>query len=160
MIGILRKHRMRRGSDTKPPRVWVVFSGQADVPWLRLLKPGFRHCYIVMRDNGQWISVDPMLHQMEVHVHADLPPDFDMPGWLEARGQRVVMAFIDGSHKRPAPWRPFTCVEAVKRILGLHARFILTPWQLYRYLTQPEQEKELYHGKSHLAPQSTARSAA
>jgi hypothetical protein len=135
-----------------PQRVWVVFSGKADLPWLRMLRPGFRHCYVLLFEGGRWISVDPMLSRMEIHVHNHLPADFDLPGWLESRGQRTVLAFIDHSSARPAPWRPFTCVEAVKRILGLHAGFVLTPWQLYRHLTQPEHIKENFHGKPVLVP--------
>ena len=36
---------------------------------------------------------------------------------------------------KPAPFMLFTCVEAVKRVLGIHRRGIVTPWQLYRHLT-------------------------
>ncbi len=33
---------------------------------------------------------------------------------------------------------PFTCVEAAKRVLGLHDRRVVTPWQLYRRLSDPD----------------------
>lgn len=138
---------------------WVVFHGQADLPWLRFLKPGFRHCYLLLREGPHWISIDPMLNHMDINLHSHLPPDFDLPGWLEARGHTVVLAFTDRTHKKPAPWRLFTCVEAVKRILGLHTNFVLTPWQLYCHLTQPAHKKEItHHGKSYLSAQSFARS--
>jgi hypothetical protein len=29
-------------------RVLVVFSGTTDIPWLRVLKPGFRHCFALV----------------------------------------------------------------------------------------------------------------
>ena len=32
------------------------------------------------------------------------------------------------------PLRPYSCVESVKRILGIRAGLVLTPWQLYRHL--------------------------
>ena len=133
---------------------YVVFHGQADLPWLRLLRPGFRHCYAVLRSGGRWLSFDPMLNRLEVRVHAHLPLDFDLPGWLAARGHTVVRAVIDGTRSRPAPWRPFTCVEAVKRLLGLHARAVLTPWQLYRHLIQPEQAKETRMGSLTSSPKT------
>jgi hypothetical protein len=134
-------------------RAWVVFNGQSDLLWLRILRPGFRHCYVLLNEGGRWVSVDPMLNRMEIHVHNHLPDDFDLPGWLQARGQRVVPAVVDRSRTSPAPWRPFTCVEAIKRILGIHARCVLTPWQLYRHLTQPEHKKEiLHHGKPVFVP--------
>lgn len=127
---------------TSPQKAWVVFSGQTDVPWLRFLKPAFRHCFIVLNDNGSWVTVDPMMNHMDVKVHAHLPADFDLPRWLQSRGQRVIPAVLDRTKLKPAPWRPFTCVEAVKRILGLHERFVLTPWQLYRHLTQTPSRME------------------
>jgi hypothetical protein len=33
-----------------------------------------------------------------------------------------------------------SCVDVVKRVLGIHAPFILTPWQLYKYLCNTYQE--------------------
>ena len=33
--------------------------------------------------------------------------------------------------------RPLTCVEIVKRLIGLQARSVVTPYQLYRRLIQP-----------------------
>jgi hypothetical protein len=47
---------------------------------------------------------------------------------------RVVETRIRPAPRRPAPLRPYTCVEAVKRILGLHAPWVITPWQLYGLL--------------------------
>lgn len=127
----------------KDQKAWVVFSGQTDLPWLRWLRPGFRHCFVVLHDGMHWLTVDPMLHRMDVRVHRDLPRDFDLPRWLAGRGQFVMPAAVDVKRRKPAPWRPFTCVEAVKRVLGLHAGFILTPWQLYRYLNNHTQ-KEIF----------------
>ena len=75
-----------------------------------------------------------MLNHMDMQLHKHVPEDFNFPAWLENRGQLVIPAPIDRTQKRPAPWRPFTCVEAIKRVLGIHARFIMTPWQLYRHL--------------------------
>ncbi len=128
-------------------RAWVVFSGQADRPWLRILKPGFRHCFAVLHDGRQWLSFDPMLNHIDLKVHNHVPKDFDLPGWLAARGHRVMAAPVDRSRKTPSPLALFTCVEAIKRLLGLHRFFILTPWQLYRYL-------ESYSRAAVSAPQS------
>lgn len=121
---------------------WVVFSGQADLPWLRVLKQGFRHCYVLMHDGKAWFSVDPMLNYTDVRIHHTVPAEFDFPAWLVAQGNIVVASKIDRSALRPAPWRIMSCVESVKRILGLHGCFIFTPWQLYRCLTQEETSKK------------------
>lgn len=115
-------------------KAWVVFSGQTEFSWLKFLRPGFRHCYVLLNDGERWSSVDPLSHFTEVAIHHHVPPDFDLPAWLESRGLKPVFAPVRRPLKKPAPLMLFTCVEAVKRILGIHRRFILTPWQLYRYL--------------------------
>ncbi|PZO79297.1 MAG: hypothetical protein DI626_11610 [Micavibrio aeruginosavorus] len=116
-------------------RAWVVFSGQTEISWLRFLKPGFRHCYVLINDGERWMSVDPLSHLTDISVHHHVPVDFDLPGWLAARGNRVVKAPLRRDVTRPAPFMIFTCVEAVKRVLGIHCRKVVTPWQLYRHLT-------------------------
>jgi len=60
--------------------------------------------------------------------------------WREA-GFTVVGARVREPGRRPAPAAPLTCVEVVKRTLGIHARGILTPHRLYRAL---EEEKEYF----------------
>lgn len=114
-------------------KAWVVFSGKADVPWLKLLRPGFRHCFVLLHDGRYWLSVDPMLNYMDVQLQK-VPSDFDVADWLKQRGNIVVPASVCRDKKVPAPWSPFTCVEAVKRVLGIHARWVMTPRQLYKFL--------------------------
>ncbi|MBL4804584.1 MAG: hypothetical protein JKY71_06930 [Alphaproteobacteria bacterium] len=114
-------------------RAWVVFSGQADLPWLKILKPGFRHCAVLLNDGERWITIDPLSNYTDVNVH-HVATDFDLPRWMCGRGHIVVPAEVSRS-ETPAPLGLFSCVEAVKRVLGIHDRLILTPWQLYRHLT-------------------------
>lgn len=121
-----------RSIQQSPKRAWVVFSGRADLPWLKILKPGFRHCFVVLNDGVRWITMDPLSNYTDVIVHS-FPVDFDFPGWLAKRGNHVVSTCAECPVK-PAPWGVFSCVEAVKRCLGIHRRFIFTPWQLYKYL--------------------------
>ena len=116
------------------PRAWVVFCDNTELAWLRLLRPGFRHCFVVLHDGGRWIAIDPLAPRLEVTA----PPvaaDYDLPGWFAEHGHTVVPAAVWRDLARPAPWGPFTCVETCKRLLGLHDRFVVTPWQLYRRLT-------------------------
>lgn len=117
-------------------KAWVVFSGQADLRWLKILKPGFRHCYIVLKDRWQWVSIDPLSHYTQIEFHAQVRQDFDLPAWLRGQGMVVVETTIKPPPRKPSPWMVFTCVEAVKRFLGIQKRFILTPWQLYHHLTK------------------------
>jgi len=113
----------------------VVFCDGTDLAWLRLLKPGFRHVFVALADAGRWLTLDPLSPHTELAIQ---PVDaaFDLAGWFRDRGLTVVETTLDRSRSRPAPVALFTCVEAVKRVLGLHAPFILTPYQLYRHLAR------------------------
>lgn len=116
-------------------RALVVFSGRADLWWLRLLKPGFRHCFVALEGDSGWVVVEPLSHCTEVAL---LPPgrDGDLAEWYRRHGLIVVETATATPRRKPAPWRPYSCVEAVKRILGIQAGNVLTPWQLFRYIEQ------------------------
>jgi hypothetical protein len=135
------------GADQK---AFVVFTGQSDWPWLRWLKPGYKHCFVLIHDGERWLSMDPMLNHTEIQIH-NVPDDFDMAAWLRERGHHVIRANMRRDHVRPAPFMIFTCVEAVKRVLGLHDRRIITPWQLYRALTSPSRNEEQHFLKGELS---------
>lgn len=118
-----------------PPgrRALVVFSGQADLPWLRLLRPGFRHCFVVLDRPGGWVAVNAMAHRTDITVLPALECD-DLAALYRAQGLRVIETVVTIPPKRPAGWRPYSCVEESTRILGLSRYLIFTPWQLYRFL--------------------------
>jgi hypothetical protein len=128
----------------------VIFSDQTDLPWLRLLRHGFRHCFLAILQGSRWLIYDPLVHRTEITA-LDLPLDFDLAIWYRAHGFRVVATTIQpGPPPRHGlrPWahfpiRPFTCVEAVKRVLGIRATTIFTPWQLYRHLGSRNRRRHL-----------------
>ncbi len=126
--------------NTAGTEAWVVFSGQTEMPWLNILKPGFRHCYVLLNDGQHWLSIDPLSNYMEVTVH-HVPAAFDLPLWMKDRGHKILPARIERKRKQ-APWSVFTCVEAVKRVLGIHSRIVFTPWQLYRHLVKHYQSEK------------------
>lgn len=113
--------------------IWIVFSGDSTLPMLRFLKQGFKHCFAVILQNGRWVTIDPLSHYMEVNVQ-DIDESFDLPQWLGQRGHRVVQIVPKSPPRRVAPVLPFTCVEAIKRMIGMHSWRIVTPWQLYKAL--------------------------
>ena len=59
-------------------KCYVVFSDNTTIWWLRFLKPGFRHCYLLlkMKNSGMWIELNPFSNQTAVFVY-DYPIDFD-----------------------------------------------------------------------------------
>lgn len=130
-------------SESRP--ALVVFSGQADLVWLRLLRPGFRHCFVVLGTPGGWVSLNPMAHRTDLTV-LTVPFGFDLADWYRAQGLTVVETVSRLPPRRSAPWRPFTCVEAVKRVLGIHDGFVLTPWQLFRHIEKTG-KKSLTEGR-------------
>lgn len=119
--------------NNKLPKAWVVFTGKTDMAWLKILRPGFRHCYVLLNDGLNWFSLDPLSNYMDVSIHHNVPATFDLPRWMRDRGHAVVPAPLKREQEE-APWMILTCVEAVKRVLGINKRFIVTPWQLYRHL--------------------------
>jgi hypothetical protein len=122
---------------TGPPvgrEALVVFTGRAVLTWLRVLKPGFRHCFLFVRDDPYWIQCNPMAHETALLLHTEAEMDWLVERLSGAEGCTIVKTATRAAPRRAAPWRPFTCVEAVKRGLGLQEKGIWTPWQLYRFL--------------------------
>lgn len=114
-------------------RALVVFSGRTGVRWLRWLKPGYRHCFVAIDDGNAWLTVDPLLHRLEIRA-SGLPSSFDLAAEYRRLDLDVVEVAPAAVPLRRAPFGPFTCVEAAKRLLGIRARWVLTPWQLRRWL--------------------------
>lgn len=112
----------------------VAFGDAARPRWLKLLAKGFRHCLIAIKDGGRWVVCDPLSHWTEIAVLPCLP-EHVIAARLVAAGYLVVPARACAPEPAPQPWRPYTCVEAVKRALGLRAPWVLTPKQLFRRLT-------------------------
>lgn len=113
----------------------VVFTDAADLWWLRPLRPGFRHCFIALACAGGWLVVDPMSHRTAI-AHFPLGQEFDLLDWYQQHGLVVVPVKKISPERRVAPFMPHSCVECVKRILGIRAVSVLTPWQLFRYLNK------------------------
>lgn len=121
--------------DINDKNALVIFKDCTDMPWLRILSPGFRHCFVVLKKDTNWIIYEPLSHCTRLDVMTGFTMQTIIDGF-EQRGMTVVSVKTQNPPPRMAPIGPYSCVEAVKRILGLHARWILTPRQLYNYLTR------------------------
>lgn len=118
--------------------VVVAFADAQRPPWLRFLAKGFRHCFALVATSGRWVVIDPMSHWTEVAWLADedgAGPE-DMVRALEDRGFAAVACAVIEPEKRGAGPALYTCVEVVKRVLGVRAPKVLTPRQLFRFLDQ------------------------
>ena len=111
-------------------RALVVFSGQTDFWWQRLLKPGYRHCGVVIEVGDRWVILEPLAACLQLEV---LDSSYEEL-WARLRhlGLRAIETKLYRDRKPLLYLRPLTCVEVVKRTLGIHAASVWTPWQLYK----------------------------
>ena len=121
------------GRDLESGFALVVFSGNADLKWLRILKPGFRHCFLLLETQGGWVLYNPLSHRTEIAV-IEGASERELMRLYRGQGFRVVPWTMPRVPLKPAPWGVYTCVEAVKRVLGIHAPGVITPKNLFNFL--------------------------
>lgn len=119
--------------DPPPGPALVVFTDGWEIWWLRLLRPGFRHVMVALYRPGHWVVVNPLAHRMTLDIVPEAAGT-DLAAWFRAQGHTVVETTTRRPPRQQAPWAPLTCVEVAKRLLGLRARWVLTPYALYRAL--------------------------
>lgn len=121
--------------------VWIAFGGQADRPWLRLLRRGFRHCFAALRDEAGWTVVEPLPSRLMV-ARLVAPQGFDLPGFYRRAGLVVLGPFAAGGVRGGwlPEYLPMSCVGLCRAVLGAGAPFALTPHGLFRRLA-----KNLHH---------------
>lgn len=126
---------MRRfgGAERAGQRALVVFTGATDIPMLRWLKPGFRHCFAALPDGDGWILYEPLSNRTEISTVRDVDA-IRLADAYRRRGCAVVAWRIGPPRARAIFPGPFTCVAAVKRVLRIHAPLAVTPYRLYRHL--------------------------
>lgn len=127
------KTEFRRHASHAGATALVFFSGRTTIKWLGLLKPGYRHCFVVFQWHDQWIIVEPLSHVLEVGILPGLTTDQVMAFYRQA-GMTALETKIRPTASMTFPWRPYTCVEVIKRILGIHKSSVLTPYGLYKFL--------------------------
>jgi len=115
----------------------VVFHGNVEEWWANFLRPGFRHCLIWLRHGDQWVMIEPLGRQLEIWTSDPQNRNvaFDPQIYYRKHGCHVVPVTIAETPKTIAPIGLCTCVEIVKRTIGIRSRHIITPYQLYCRLT-------------------------
>jgi hypothetical protein len=113
-------------------RVWIGFGGRADRAWLRLLRPGFRHCFAAIEDAQGWTVVEPLSGRLLVSRPV-LVSGFDLPAFYRRAGLRLVGPFAPGEpHAGLLPGlAPYSCVAVCRAVLGQGAPFAVTPHGLF-----------------------------
>ena len=85
--------------------------------------------------------IDPLSNNTDIAIYHHIDCEFNLPKWLSDQGYLVCEAKVNKKYKKAAPTAFISCVESVKRILGIHQRFIVTPWQLFIFLKKQNSKK-------------------
>jgi hypothetical protein len=122
------------GTSWRGPRALVVFEDRQEPSILRLLRPGFRHCFCVVGSDRVWTICDPLKTRIELSSLLGVGEP-QLAAHYRRTG-RIVLAgnVVAGATPRRARLRPMTCVEIVKRVLNVDAPSAFTPFQLHRAL--------------------------
>lgn len=101
--------------------------------YLRWLKKGFSHCYILRADGGKWLKYETGHGVTRVDVIAR----------YEKPSKDCIMIKITA--RKATKWILFnTCVSLIKMITG-RGGLAITPYQLYKRLTMGRIQTEIEH---------------
>lgn len=118
---------------------WLIFRNTKS--WYKaLFKNGFSHVSVIIADADRdvYLHIDPVgtgirydlvgIEEIKHMIarHAD----------IEERGVHIEYIEFDGEDGIKHKPSVFTCVELVKRTIGLRKWWIITPYQLYKHYTR------------------------
>lgn len=126
-------------------QAWIIFSGAADMPWQRLLKPGFRHCFAALHDADGWSVLDPLQGRLVV-ARLEVEACFDLPAFYRRAGLLPVGPLTPGPAAASLLPRllPMNCVGLCRAVLGAAAPWAMTPHGLYRALQNLTPDRNLF----------------
>jgi len=110
----------------------VVFCDRTDLWWLRILRPGFRHCFVVLFSPPFAIGIESLATGLAI-VDFGVTTPHDLTRSFRDQGYRAVIVPCRGRGARSLGPAPFSCVESVKRAIGIARPEIITPHQLWKY---------------------------
>lgn len=115
---------------------YVVFVDNVSLWWLKFLKKGFRHCYILFKLNGgsQWLELNPYSNQLMLKEYWLREGSNNLNLLYNEKDIKICKVKIENAPLKCAPLGFFTCVEFIKRIVGIHDVKVITPYQLYKKL--------------------------
>ncbi len=114
--------------------IWVVFSPFTDLFYLKFLHKDFRHCFLIMEVNNILFVIDPLASRIEVNtLFINKIELFEI---FKSKGMKIIKTSFFNINKKSWKFGIFTCVEVVKRVLGIYNWKIITPYQLYNFLNK------------------------
>ena len=111
----------------------VIFTDKGAHIFDRWLKPGFKGVVVATRGETHWIGMEFPYGHAEMVV--SVPAHVDLAAAYREEGYTVCEARV-GTERPRGPVMANSCVGLAKRLLGLRAPLVWTPWQLYCHLQQ------------------------
>lgn len=99
------------------------------------IHPTVGHCFVCFLVRGEWVSLDFTTEGLKIYRTENLPK-----GVFYQEAKSVKISAI--------PFMMPTCVGAVKKIIGIRNPFIITPWQLLRYIESKDYGQKPKEAKS------------
>lgn len=124
-------------NETVTKEFWIGFRDAHGWP-RHFLKKGYQHCYVLFKEDGRWIELNPrnyifqcfLLNEKEVSIE-------DFPKLLnEDKEHPFIRIKIEQKWGKRFAWNVFKrmhCTNMVKYILGVRL-LAWTPYQLYKKL--------------------------
>ena len=110
----------------------VGFGGEVTLWWMRFLKKNFYHCLVALKHENGWLLIDPLIHCLDIIWIKN----GDIHSYFKRHGYQTLNVEIKEPENKLLRVAPFTCVETVKRIIGVQQRSIFTPYQLFCFLNK------------------------
>lgn len=123
-------------------RAVVGFGGTPTLWWMHFLKKGFYHCIVALGRQNEWLIIDPLLH----FTDAIMIRNVDIKRFFKKHGYRFVEVSLNEPNYKRLRVMPYTCVETVKRFIGVEKALIFTPYGLFCYLNKKIGKKSLTLG--------------
>lgn len=116
---------------------FIVFEDSPKRRWFtRYLKPGFTHCYLMYKSvNGlMWVIINPMWS----HCDVDVRTLETFPSAQDYAGEYAIVVKFNATinpDQTVAQLSFMSCVDFIKRFIGLARWRVITPYQLYKELS-------------------------
>lgn len=109
----------------------VVVFCESDLPYLKVFKRGFEHCFILIRKGQGCLMIEYLLDFTNIaYFSVSLE---ELVGRLKKEDVTYVPVKVpEGLYEIGRPLG--RCVQVVKGILGIDKLFVITPYQLYKHL--------------------------
>jgi len=130
---------------------WIVFEHFSTRKWYnKYLKKGFAHCYALGLCEDTWVIVNPTDAVLDI----ELRPVADYPTARAYVGEYAKIIRVEVSlPSEHSSWSfgVMSCVDVMKKLIGLKAWWIVTPWQLYKELSDEQRFERWFWFGEHVS---------